>query len=151
MQIQSYSLFSIPAGCTHTQQDGESIPDRKKNASSNLSIKSIYLHIQASSIFKLFVIFRFNFRRKFKIQYTIPKATELQFWKKQCSINKFRFQLFGIKRVFSRISPKSHILKGYINIFKCPSWVRFLRQELARTHKFLFGDYPKEIGSHTDV
>lgn len=151
MQIQSYSLFSIPAGCTHTQQDGESIPDRKKNASSYLSIKSIYLHIKASSILKLFVIFRFNFRRKFKIQYTIPKATELQFWKKQCSINKFRFQLFGIKRVLSRISPKSHILKGYINIFKCPSWVRFLSQELARTHKFLFGDNPNGSGSYTDV
>ena len=143
MQIQSYSLFSIPAGCTHTQQDGESIPDRKKNASSNSSIKSIYLHIQASVILKLFVIFRFNFRRKFKIQYTISKSTELRFWITQYSINKFRFQLIGIKQVLSRISHKSLILKGYINIFKCPSWIQCPRVRASKDTQISLWELPK--------
>ena len=143
MQNQSHSLFFLPPGCRHTQVDGESIPTMNKNTSSYLSIKSIYLHIQASMILTLFVIFRFNFRRKFKIQYTIHKATELQFWKKQCSINKFRFQLIGIKQVLSRISPKSLILKGYINIFKCPSWIQCPRVRASKDTQISLWGLPK--------
>ena len=101
------------------------------------------MHIQASIILTLFVIFRFNFRRKFKFQYTIPKSTELRFWITQYSINKFRFQLIGIKQVLSRISPKSHILKGYINIFKCPSWIQCPRVRASKDTQISLWELPK--------
>ena len=143
MQNQSHSLFFLPPGCRHTQVEGESIPTMNKNTSSYLSIKSIYLHIQASVILKLFVIFRFNFRRKFKIQYTISKSTELRFWITQYSINKFRFQLIGIKQVLSRISHKSLILKGYINIFKCPSWIQCPRVRASKDTQISLWGLPK--------
>ena len=151
MHTQCYSLFSVPAGCHRTQQDGESIPSMKKQALSNLSIKSIQMHIKALLFRKLFVIFEINYRLKCRFQYKILKTTEFPFWLIQYSIDKFRFQFIEITRLLSQIYTKSHILRGYINSFKVLAGFKFHMEELAKTHKFLFGDYPNGIGLRTDA
>jgi hypothetical protein len=144
-------MFSIPAGCHHTQQDGESKSGMMKEVSSSLSIKSIYMQLSALLIRKLFVFFEFNYRQKCRFQYTILKLAELLLWLTQYSINKFRIQLIRITRVLSHISTKSSILKGYIKFLKVLAGFNPHMQELAKTHKFLFGDYPNGIGLRTDA
>ena len=151
MHAQSYSLFSIPAGCHRTQQDGKSIPSRTKKVSSSLCIISILMHFQAPVIRNLFVFFEANYRQKYRFQYTILKLAELLLWLTQYSINKFRFQFIEITRVLSQISTKSPILSGYINFFKVLAGFKFHMEELAKTRKFLFGDYPNGIGLRTDA
>jgi len=151
MNSQSYSLFFIPAGCTPTQQDGESITDGKKNASSSLSTKSIYMLFKALLTHKLLKIFEINFRQNCRFQDTIFKATELQLWLTRYSVIKLRFPLIKTTRVLSQVFHKSPILKGYTIFLNALSGLNAHRKELEKTHKFLFGDYPKEIGSHTDV
>jgi hypothetical protein len=151
MYTQCYSLFSIPAGCHRTQQDGESIPSMKKQALSNLSIKSIYMQYKALLVRKLFVIFETNYRRICVFNYTFLKVTVFPFWLIQYSINKFRFQLIKITGVLSQVSTKTLILRGYINFFKVLAGFNSHIQELAKTHKFLFGHYPNGIGLRTDA
>lgn len=144
-------MFSIPAGCHHTQQDGELIHNRKKQALSNLSIKSIQMHIKALIIRKLFVILKINYRGRHVFKYTFLKATEFPFWLIQYSFNKFRFQLIGITRVLSQISTKTSISRGYINFFKVLAGFNSHIEELVKTRKFLFGVYPNGIGLRTDA
>jgi len=139
MNSQSYSLFFIPAGCTPTQQDGESITDGKKNASSSLSTKSIYMLFKALLTHKLLKIFEINFRQNCRFQDTIFKATELQLWLTQYSSNKFRFQLHEIAGVLSPIPLKSNILKGFINFLKIFTSPCIEMQDLVLEHEFLFG------------
>jgi hypothetical protein len=139
MQNQCYSLFSIPAGCNPTQQDGASITDRKKNASSSLSTKSIYMQFNTLLIQKLFKILEINFRQDFGLQYTIFKATELQLLLTQYSSNKFRFQLPEIAGVLSPIPLKSNILKGFINFLKIFTSPCIEMQDLVLEHEFLLG------------
>ena len=143
MHTQCYSLFSVPAGCHRTQQDGESIPSRKKQALSNLSIKSIQMHIKALLIRKLFVIFEINYRLKCRFQYKILKTTEFPFWLIQYSINKFRFQLIEITRLLSQISTKSHILKGYINSYQSPSWIQIPHGRASKDTQISLWGLPK--------
>jgi hypothetical protein len=151
MRSQRYSMFSIPAGCHHTQQDGESICDKKKQALANLSIKNMYMQTYALLIRKLFAIFEANCRQSFRFKFKILKATELLLWLTQYSINKFRFRLIKSTRALSQPPPKSSFLTGYINSLKVSARLNAHIQELAKGHEFLFGHYPNGIGLRTDA
>lgn len=151
MAINISTFFPVSAGCIVTQQDGESIPVCSEQIPHKSCIKSMYMHIQAAIFFKIYVILENNFRQIRRLQYTIFKATELQLWLTRYSVIKLRFPLIKTTRVLSQVFHKSPILKGYTIFLNALTGLNAHRKELEKTHKFLFGDYPKEIGSHTDV
>jgi len=151
METQSYSVLSIPAGCIVTQQDEESIPDNGNMVALILSTESKYMRLKAPIFLKLFVRLKIIFRQKCKLKYTFLKAIELHFWLAQTAINRFRHHLTKITRELNQISPKHLILRGYTIFLKVLAGFVPHRQKLEKTHNFLFGDYPKETGSRTDV
>jgi hypothetical protein len=139
MQNQSHSLFFLPPGCRHTQVDGESIYIDNKIFTPLLRTKSISMQILAPINLNLVVYYRDILRRKRRLQYTILKATEFQFWLAIFFVNKFRSHLFKVTIVPSLIFQRSLISRGYYIFLKVLTKLDAYRQEQARTHKFLFG------------